>query len=180
MVLFLFLFLLCFYRCIEYFSILKKLKSPKRWLLIKQHEKKSSIKKWKILYSRQMQESFLFSNKETFSMANGSWKLCLCVSLWWKCWSLQSVCIGDHFQKCITHCQHVLLPSQEESHFLKWFNYANSGAIIIRYIKNLRQQKRIFFLKSELSVKMKIRNYKTFQVSFQFCSFVTNKRQFLK
>ena len=54
---------------------------PKRWLLIKQQEKKSSIKKWKTLYFRQMQETFLFSNNETFSMAKGSSKLCLCVSL---------------------------------------------------------------------------------------------------
>ena len=124
---------------------------PKRWLLIKQHEKKSSIKKWKMLYFRQMQESSLFSNNATFSMAKGSSKLCLCVSLWWKRWSLQSVCIGDHFQKCMTHCQHMFLPSHEESDnfalrrrksFFKWFNYADSGAIIIRYISLQQQQKK--------------------------------------
>lgn len=62
-------------------NVLNKLKLPKRWLLIKQHEKKSSIKKWKMLYFRQMQESSLFSNNATFSMAKGSSKLCLCVSL---------------------------------------------------------------------------------------------------
>ena len=74
-------FLPCFYKCVEWIAILKELKLPKRWLLIKQHEKKSSIKKWKMLYFRQMQESSLFSNNATFSMAKGSSKLCLCVSL---------------------------------------------------------------------------------------------------
>ena len=38
----------------------------------------------------------------------------------------------------------------EESHFFKWFNYADSGAIIIRYISLQQQQKNeIFSLKSE-------------------------------
>ena len=77
----LFPFLPCFYKCVERIAMLKELKLPKRWLLIKQHEKKSSIKKWKMLYFRQMQESSLFSNNATFSMAKGSSKLCLCVSL---------------------------------------------------------------------------------------------------
>ena len=42
-----FLFLLCFYRCIADIAILKELKLPKRWLLIKQHENRKSIKKKK-------------------------------------------------------------------------------------------------------------------------------------
>ena len=76
--------------------------------------------------------------------------------------------------------------------FFKWFNYADSGTIIISYISLHQQQKRnVFFQKwkfckmysstknFKLWDKMTIRNYKTFQVSFQFCSFVTNERHFL-
>ena len=39
----------------------------------------------------------------------------------------------------------------EESHFLKWFNYVDSGAIIVRYISLQKQQQKneIFSLKSE-------------------------------
>ena len=52
----------------------KKLKLPKRCLLIKHYEKKSSIKKWKMLYFKQTQESSLFSN-------NIIWLVCRMVTI---------------------------------------------------------------------------------------------------
>ena len=52
----------------------KKLKLPKRWLLIKHYEKKTSIKKWKMLYFKQTQESSLFSN-------NIIWLVCRMVTI---------------------------------------------------------------------------------------------------
>ena len=112
---------------------------------------------------------------------------------WWPFPKMHDALSTHVFTKSRRKWNGTILLFVEESYFFKWFNYADSGAIIIRYISLQQQQKkRNFFSQKwkfcwiygstkffELWIKMTIRNYKTFQVSFRFCSFVTNERHFV-
>ena len=133
----------------------------KRWLSMKQREKKSSIKKWKMLYFRQMQESSLFSNNATFQ-----WRRVLqnyvfafhfnesvevfnpfaLVTISKNAWRIVNTC----FYQVTKRVKWDNFALRRRKSFFKWFNHADSGAIIIRYISlQQQQQKTIFFLAKE-------------------------------
>ena len=102
-------------------------------------------------------------------------------------------------------CQHMFLPSHEESEMgqfcssqkkviflmipLRRFRSYNHKVIILAcnnkketrfFLSQVKILLNLYFNKIfEVLVKTTIRNYKTFRVSFRFCSFVTNERHFV-
>ena len=69
---------------------------------------------------------------------------------WWPFPKMHDALSTHVFTKSRKEWNGSILLFVEESHFFKWFNYADSRAIIIRYISLQQQQKNeIFSLKSE-------------------------------
>ena len=59
-------FLPCFYKCVAWIAILKELKLSKRWIWMKQHEKKSSIKNEKCLTLGTFKKGLSFQTMKLF------------------------------------------------------------------------------------------------------------------
>ena len=141
---------------------------PKRWLLIKQHEKKSSIKKWKMLYNEANARKFSLFKKCNFF--NGEWffkimslRFTLMKALkssirlhWWPFPKMHDALSTHVFTKSGREWNGTILLFVEESHFFKWFNYADSTAIIIRYISLQQQQQKTKFFLSKVKILLNL------------------------
>ena len=113
---------------------------------------------------------------------------------WWPFPKMHDALSTHVFTKSRREWNGTILLFVEESHFFKMiqlrrFTSYNHKVIILTcmnkketrfFLSQVEILQNLYFNKIfEVWVKTTIRNYKTFRVSFRFCSFVTNERHFV-